>query len=111
MGMIANLATGLMATRVKTDLEFKLGSLSERRMAVLDKSNEVSVFYSNSIFTPTKQDDVFYEQQLLKLQTLDKELNNQMRQLETQLKIYTEIKEDQLKGSKQNAKKEFTVDA
>ncbi len=109
MGMITNLTTGLMATRMKTDLEFKLESLSERRIAVMDKSKDVSMQYSNSIFTPGKQDDIMLEQEMLFLQTLDKELNNQMRQLETQLKIISEIKDDQLKGAKKEAKKEFTI--
>ena len=109
MGLITNLATGLLATRAHSDIEFKLQAVSERRLAVMDKSKDMSSIYSTCLMTPGNQDDIFCEIKLRELQVLDKELQKQKEQLETQLRIYKEMKEDQLKGAKEGAKKEFTI--
>ncbi len=109
MSVSAAMATGLMATRIKTDLEFQLQSLSQRKLALLDKSREVSLFLSGGFGEVNPYQQAQASMQLFIIQATEKELDTKMKDLDTKLKSYTQIEESWLKASKENAKQSFTA--
>ena len=111
MGLSSNLAVGQLATRMQSAAEFKLGALSERRLALLGKAANLASTYSEIAATDDTEDDIQWEEDTKAIQLLDKEIETQMTQLETKLAIYSEMKENFLKEAGEEAKESFTIDA
>ena len=109
MSISAALTTGLKATRMQSDIEFQLQGLMQRKIALLNKAANLSNLHFNSLFTSDPNDDIYYQQQLIIIQSIEKELDTRKEMLETKRKIYMNIAESTLKNSKENAKKGFTI--
>lgn len=111
MSMSTALLTGLYATRLLSDTEYKVQCLSTRRQMLLEIGNEVGILISNALITPDTTDDLLCQAALFIVQNEDKGLESKVVELETKIKEYREIKETALKRSKEDAKESFTISA
>jgi hypothetical protein len=109
--MSTALFTGLYATRLLSDTEYKIQCLSNRRQTLLEIGNEVGILISNALFTPDITDDLLCQAALFIVQNEDKGLESKMAELETKIKEYREIKDSALKRAKEDAKESFTITA
>ena len=132
----ADAVTGrLFATRRRSDLEFQIQSIMERKLAVLDQCNSISSELANTIFQEGQHGDISsqaallgwlspnnlvgvpqigiggntYETQLAQLQTLEKELEVKQNKLETELEAVKAEEESLKKIANDHAKKDFKV--
>ncbi|NLF83734.1 MAG: hypothetical protein GX568_07105 [Candidatus Gastranaerophilales bacterium] len=109
--MSTALFTGLYATRLLSDTEYKVQCLSSRRLALLDIGNELGILVSNATITPDPTDDLLCQAALFIVQDEDKNLESKMVELKTKIKEYKEMQDSALKRAKEDAKESFTISA
>lgn len=136
----ADAVTGrLYLARKKSDLEFKLQVITERKMAVLDASNQVSAGLANTIFQSGGMHESIsdgaalpgfiggsplippmyipqlpigvnlYEFLLGYLQNIEKELDAKQKKFETELEAVKTEEESVKKIASDHAKKDFKM--
>ena len=136
MGFADAVATNLFLVRRRSDIEFKVQSIMQRKLAVLDRCNELSEILANTVFQsdqmglispgsplpgitpvsplvplPAAQDvpTGTYELELAELQGIEKELDVRQKKLETELEAVKAEQESIKKIADDHAKKDFKV--
>ena len=136
MGFADAVAGRLFLVRRKSDLEFQIQSVMERKLAILDQCNQISAQLSNTIFQTDQNSDISsgtalpgtvypaipgigipqtnvgsnqYENKLAQLQTVEKELDTQQKQMETELEAVKAEEESMKKIATDHAKKDFKI--
>ena len=138
MGFADAVAGRLFLVRRKSDLEFQIQTIMERKLAVLDQCNQISGQLANSIFqsgmnstissgtafpgsvypTPTipaigvPQTSIgsnTYEHLLAQLQAKEKELDVRQKKMETELEAVKAEEESLKKIAMDHAKKDFKI--
>jgi len=135
----ADAVTGrLFLARRKSDLEFQIQTIMERKLAILDQCNQISAQLSNTIFQDGQHGDISngaalpgyvagsplipavgipqnsigtnqYERQLGRLQSLEKELDVKQKKFETELEAVKAEEESMKKIAQDHAKKDFKI--
>jgi len=139
MGFADSVTGRLFTARRKSDLEFQIQSIMERKLSVLDTCNQLSGSLANSIFSTGQHSGISqgavvpgwnspsattpvinpgagvnygagtYEAELAQLQTLEKELEIRQNKLETELEAVKAEEESLKKIADDHAKKDFKI--
>ncbi len=136
MGFADAVVTRLFLTRRRSDIEFKMQAIMQRKLAIMDECNRISEILANTIFqgdntsaispvaplpglTPASpivplpgSQDVptgYYETQLAQLQGIEKELDTRQKKLETELEAVKAEEESIKKIADDHAKKDFKI--
>jgi len=135
----ADAVTGrLFLARRKSDLEFQIQTIMERKLAILDQCNQISAQLANGIFQSGQHNDISsstafpgavyptpvipginvpqtsigtnqYERQLAKLQGVEKELDVKQKKFESELEAVKAEEESLKKIAQDHAKKDFKI--
>ena len=137
MGFADAVTSRLFLNRRRSDIEFKMQTIMQRKLAIMDQCNLISEKLSNKVFskdnysaispvaplpgiTPTNplvtpfpaEQDVptgYYETKLAELQGIEKELDTRQKKLETELEAVKAEEESMKKIADDHAKKDFKV--
>ncbi len=110
MTVSAAFSAWIIASREKTDVEFKLGTLMDEKLALLNVANKLAEGLSNSLFTPDPRDDIYYQNKLFIVHEIGKALDQQKESLETKRKVLLTMEKTWHKVTKEETKKSFTID-
>ena len=136
MGFADSMTTMLFLNRRQSDIEFKLGAIMNRKMAIMDEANEISELLAATIFQSDETGQIspalplpgttpqypivplpgpatvptgLYEEQLAVLQGIEKELDTKQKKLETELEAVKAERESMKKIADDHAKKDFKI--
>jgi len=137
MGFADSVVTNLFLTRRRSDIEFKIQAIMQRKLAIMDECNEISEQLANAVFQndamgtisssaplpgfvppvplvtpfPTQENvpSGLYEIELAKLQGVEKELDTRQKKLETELEAVKAEQESIKKIADDHAKKDFKI--
>ena len=138
MGFADSVAGRLFLVRRRSDLEFQVQTIMERKLAVLDQCNQISAQMSNTIFqsgdnglissgtampgyipgspyipavgvAQTSIGTNDYEAELAQLQSVEKELEVRQNKMETELEAVKAEEESLKKIADDHAKKDFKI--
>jgi len=133
MGFADSVATNLFLNRRKSDIEYKIQIIMQRKLAIMDECNQISQNLAESIFdtdqtslmspnaplpglTPSfpttpavAAPSGYYETVLLQLQSKEKELDCKQKKLETELEAVKAEEESMKKIADDHAKKDFKI--
>lgn len=131
----AVLAT-LFTNRRRSDIEFKIEIILQRKLAIMDRCNEISETLAGTIFqsdnnatistpsslpgfapvygivpnpVPVSVPSGLYEIELAQLQAVEKELDTKQKKLETELEAVKAENESMKKIAEDHAKKDFKI--
>ena len=138
MGFADSVTTNLFLNRRKSDIEYKIQIIMQRKLAIMDQCNAISQDLAESIFNTDQMSVVspaaplpgltpsypttpavaapgagtgspYYEVVLLRLQSMEKELDCKQKKLETELEAVKAEEESMKKIADDHAKKDFKI--
>ena len=132
MGFADSTATMLFTNRRKSDIEFEIQAILQRKMAILDECNHLSDELAKTIYTPDTNtlispaaalpgitvppgtptanfESGIYETKLKLLQNKEKELDNSQKKLEVELEAVKAEFESMKKIAQDHAKNDYKV--
>lgn len=136
MGFADTVTTMLFLNRRQSDIEFKVQSIMQRKLAILDECNRISEILSVSVFQGDNNGAIspaaplpgvlpvypltplpasqgvptgYYETKLAELQGVEKELDTRQKKLQTELEAVKAEKESIQKIADDHAKKDFKI--
>jgi len=136
MGFADAVAGRLFLARRRSDLEFQVQIIMERKLAVLDQTNQISGQLAQTIFQTDQNGSISsgtalpgsvfpaipgigvpqtsigsnaYEAQLAQLQSIEKELDTKQKKMEIELEAVKAEEDSMKKIANDHAKKDFKI--
>ena len=138
MGFADAVVGRLFLTRRRSDLEMQVQMIMERKLAVLDETNQISQEIADTIFQSGRHSDITdpsaipgdpvtsplvpgvsfdteqfggnqFEQKLAQLQALEKQLDTEQKKKQTELEAVKAEEESLKKIATDHAKKDFKI--